>query len=90
MPRGVDLYSVSTGVDPSQPNYPPAEWLRREGWSVPVLVDDPVGSAAEAYGLTGFPFFVFVDGDGDVVSRAAGELTIEQLQQHLAGISPQA
>ncbi|GBC87267.1 Sporulation thiol-disulfide oxidoreductase A [bacterium HR12] len=87
MPAGVDLYSVATAIDPTQPNYPPDDWLRREGWTVPVLVDDDEGSAAEAYGVTGFPFFVFIDARGNVASRAAGELTIQQLQGYLALIS---
>ncbi|GIU96693.1 MAG: hypothetical protein KatS3mg013_0496 [Actinomycetota bacterium] len=89
MPAGVDLYSVATAIDPAQPNYPPDEWLRREGWTPPVLVDDAKESAASAYGLTGFPFWVFVDADGNVTSRFAGELTIDQLQGYLATISTQ-
>jgi len=86
MPAGVDVYSVTTAIDPAQPNYPPDEWLRREGWTPPVLVDDEKGSAANAYGLTGFPFFVFIDAEGNVASRFAGELTIEALQAYLASI----
>jgi thiol-disulfide isomerase/thioredoxin len=83
-PAGVDLYSVATSIDPSQPNYPPDAWLDREGWTVPVLVDDARDSAATAYGLTEFPYFVFVDGEGDVFARASGELTIEQLQTYVS------
>lgn len=89
MPETVDLYSVATAIDPAQPNYPPEEWLRREGWTVPVLVDGAIESAANAYGLTGFPFWVFVDAEGNVASRFVGELTIEQLQGYLATISTQ-
>jgi cytochrome c biogenesis protein CcmG/thiol:disulfide interchange protein DsbE len=83
VPQGVDLYSVATSIDASQPNYPPDAWLEREGWTVPVLVDDFKNSAATAYGLTAFPYFVFVDAEGNVVGRATGELTIEQLNGHL-------
>ena len=86
-PQGVDLYSVTTSIDPSQPNYPPQAWLEREGWSVPVLVDDSRDSAATAYGLTAFPYFVFIDAEGNVVARATGELTIDQLQAYLAATS---
>ena len=86
-PANVDLYSVATSNDPAQPNYPPDEWLRREGWTVPVLVDDSSGSAATAYGLTAFPYFVFVDAEGKVVARATGELTVEQLETHLAQVA---
>ena len=87
-PEGVDLYSVATSIDPSQPNYPPDAWLEREGWSVPVLVDDSMDSAATAYGLTLFPYFVFIDAEGNVVARASGELTIEQLEDYLVQTSP--
>jgi thiol-disulfide isomerase/thioredoxin len=83
-PEGIDLYSVATSIDPSQPNYPPDAWLEREGWSVPVLVDDSRDSAATAYGLSAFPYFVFVDASGNVVARATGELTIDELEGYLA------
>lgn len=83
-PSGVDLYSVATSIEPSQPNYPPDTWLEREGWTPPVLVDDGDNTAAQAFGLTVFPFFVFVDAEGTVTARATGELTIEQLESYLA------
>jgi cytochrome c biogenesis protein CcmG, thiol:disulfide interchange protein DsbE len=76
-PAGVDLYAVSTGVDRASPNYPPSAWLEREGWSSPVLADD--GSAAEAFGLTSYPYWVFVDADGRVAHRQSGALTEEQI-----------
>jgi cytochrome c biogenesis protein CcmG, thiol:disulfide interchange protein DsbE len=81
MPDGFDLVSVSTGVDRSRPNYPPDEWLEQEGWTVPVIADDDQGSAAAAYGLPAYPFFVFVDGDGAVVGRHAGAIPMEQFGQ---------
>ncbi len=79
VPDGVDLVSVATGIDPSQPNYPPDAWLEREGWTVPVIAD-PTNSVAEAYGLTAYPLWVFVGSDGTVVARAAGEMTIPDLE----------
>ncbi len=78
-PEGVDLRSVATGIDPTLPNYPPDAWLESAGWSVPVLVD-PTDAVATAYGLSGYPFWVFLDADGRVALRASGELTIEQLE----------
>jgi cytochrome c biogenesis protein CcmG/thiol:disulfide interchange protein DsbE len=85
-PADVDLYSVATSNDPSQPNYPPDAWLQGEGWTVPVLVDDGEDTAGRAFGVSAFPFFVFVDDQGNVVSRATGELSIDQLQTFLASI----
>ncbi len=82
-PAGVALMSVSTGTDNARPNYPPSAWLQRERWPLPVLVDDASGSAAKANGLTGFPFFVFVNADGTVAGRYAGELPIEDLKARI-------
>lgn len=78
LPAGVDLYAVSTGMAEDKPNFPPGDWLRRESWPVPTLVDDGNSSAARAYGLSGYPFFVAVDTSGKVVKRASGELTTDQ------------
>lgn len=87
LPDGVDLVSVSTSTDPNAPNYPPDEWLAREGWTPPVAVD-PTGSIAQAYGLSAFPYFVFVDADGTVVGRQVGELAPEVLDQVAAALAP--
>jgi thiol-disulfide isomerase/thioredoxin len=77
LPEGVELITVSTGVRPDGDNYPPSEWLAREGWQAPVLVDDDQGTVAATYGLSAFPYFVAVDSDGKVVARASGELSTE-------------
>ena len=86
MPPGVDFVSVATGIDPSRPNYPPDVWLASEGWTLPVLVD-PTNSVAQAYGLSAYPFWVFLDGQGKVVLRATGELTVDQIMAAFARIS---
>lgn len=78
LPDSVDLVSISTATDPAAPNYPPDEWLAREGWTSPVMVD-PTGSVATAFGLAAFPYFVFVDADGTVAGRITGELPVEDL-----------
>jgi hypothetical protein len=74
MPADVNLVAVATANDPSRVNYPAGDWLRKEGWSVPTIVDDEEGTAAKAIGLSAFPFFVVVDADGEVVLRTSGEL----------------
>jgi cytochrome c biogenesis protein CcmG, thiol:disulfide interchange protein DsbE len=81
MPDDVDVVAVATASSSSQPNFPPGEWLVDEGWSVPTLVDDEAGTAGTALGVQGFPAFIVVDADGNVVQRASGELTIEQWEQ---------
>ena len=73
IPAGVELVSVATSNSEIRPNYPPNAWLEREGWTQPVLVDDEAGRIAQAYGLTAFPYYVAVNGSGEVQGRLAGE-----------------
>lgn len=80
LPTGIDLVAVSTAVDPNRPNYPPSAWLDREGWTPPTVAD-ATGVAAQAYGLTAFPFWVAVDAGGTVVDRRSGELTLSQITE---------
>ena len=77
---GLDVTLVATGTDRDRPNYPPSAWLARENWASRVLLDDEPGTLAEAYGLDGYPFIVFVDADGRVTRRASGEVPIDTLQ----------
>ena len=92
MPTDVELYTVATGTSSACPNFPPGDWLREEGWSVPTLVDDEEASASTAYGLSSYPFFVVVDASGQVVVRASGELSIDAWEQLLeaarTGVAP--
>ena len=88
LPDDVDLVAVSTAVDESQPNFPPSAWLDEERWTAPVLVDDADGAAANAFGLTGFPYLVALDPDGRVVGRISGEFPMpvfEALAEAAAG-----
>jgi cytochrome c biogenesis protein CcmG, thiol:disulfide interchange protein DsbE len=78
LPSGVDLYTVSTNVTSKRPNYPPSAWLKKVGWTAPTLADSQGQDAANAFGLTAFPFFVAVDGSGKVVARTSGEITTDQ------------
>jgi cytochrome c biogenesis protein CcmG, thiol:disulfide interchange protein DsbE len=90
LPADVRIYAVSTGVNPAYVNYPPSAWLARERWTNPVLRDNETGSAARAYGLTGYPMIVFVDARGAVVARVSGEqedAAIIGLMQQLASSS---
>jgi cytochrome c biogenesis protein CcmG, thiol:disulfide interchange protein DsbE len=81
MPEGVDLWTVATATSPDRPNYPPQEWLAREGWTAPVLLDDGQSTVAAAIGLSAFPFFVAFDDEGRVVARTTGELTPESFDR---------
>lgn len=83
---GVDLYSVATSMRSTGDNYPPSEWLDREGWTVPVIVDDEQSSVYTAYGSGGFPFWVFVNSDGTVALRMQGFIPISDLEQVMAAL----
>lgn len=85
LPEDVDLVSVSTAIDPNRPNYPPEDWLAREGWTPPVIVD-PANTVADAFGLSAFPYFVFVHADGTVAARATGELPVADIEAIVDGL----
>lgn len=81
---GVDLYSVSTSMNSGRDNYPPSDWLEGEGWTQPVIRDDNENSVHVNYGAGGFPYWVFVNADGTVALRTAGELQVAQLEEILS------
>lgn len=78
MPSDVDLAAISTSAGDSKPNWPADAWLTEEGWTIPTLADDQQGTAASAFGVSGFPYILVVDADGKVVYRTSGEKTVEQ------------
>ena len=84
IPDGVEIITVSTAAQPGAENYPPSEWLEREGWAAPTIEDDEDNSIAAKFGLKSFPYFVSVDADGKVVERSSGELTTDQFDSLLA------
>ena len=79
IPEGLEIQGIATSTTDEQPNYPPSAWLDREGWPFPVLADDAAYTAAATYGLTSFPYFVFVGADGTVAGRVSGEIPGETL-----------
>jgi thiol-disulfide isomerase/thioredoxin len=78
---GVDVIAVATGTDPANPNFPPSEWLAREEFPAlwPVIADSADKKAANAFGLSGYPFFVLVDAQGKVFTRLSGEIPMDEL-----------
>ena len=87
-PPGVEVLTVSTGTREGGANYPPSRWLEEEAWPTPVLADDGQSTAAGAYGLTGYPFFVVLDGDGKVVSRGSGGKSVAEVEALLRQVAP--
>ena len=82
-PTGVDVIAVATGTDPANPNFPPSEWLAREEFPAlwPVIADSADKKAANAFGLSGYPYFVLVDAQGNVFKRLSGEIPMDQLTE---------
>jgi len=85
---GVDIVSVSTSINSARGNYPPSAWFEREGWAAPVLRDDSNNLAHLSYGGGGFPYWVFLNADGTVAARSAGELDIGTLETFMQAIAP--
>jgi thiol-disulfide isomerase/thioredoxin len=87
-PDGVRVVGLTTAIDPARPNYPPSEWLAREGWIEPTMIDDAVLTAYRALGSPVFPGFVFVNPNGTVHARVVGEIEPEEFGAWLDEIAP--
>jgi len=83
VPAGLDVIAIATGTDEAQPNFPPSVWLANEKWPAlwPVLVDSRDQTAANAFGLAGYPFMTLVGSDGKVLWRNSGEISAEALTE---------
>jgi thiol-disulfide isomerase/thioredoxin len=79
LPSDIELVSVATLTNPANPNWPPQDWLEREGWTAPVIMDNASDTVSGNYGLSGTPFWVVLNGDNNVLQRAAGEITVDGL-----------
>ena len=83
VPDNLDVIAVTTGTDEAQPNFPPSVWLANEKWPElwPVLVDNKDQTAANTFGLAGYPFMVLIGEDGKVLWRNSGETSAEALTE---------
>ncbi len=86
VPADLRVIGVATAVSSTSVNFPPAQWFSNKGWAWPVMVDESqgdgaAGKAAQAYGATGWPYFVIVGKDGKVKARSSGEIAITDLQK---------
>ena len=88
VPRGIDVIAVATSIDRGRDNYPPQEWLEREGWSETQIydLDREIG---EAYGLNAFPYWVFLDKDLNVLARRTGNLPEDMIGALLIQLASQ-
>jgi hypothetical protein len=51
------------------------------------MADSPDNTAAQAYGLPGYPYLVLLDANGKVTARNSGEMTIDQINSFVKGTS---
>jgi cytochrome c biogenesis protein CcmG, thiol:disulfide interchange protein DsbE len=79
VPEGLEVIGVATATDDTSPNYPPSAWLADFGWTWPTLADSAERTAAQAYGVSGFPFFVIVGEDGTIKARFSGEREVDEI-----------
>ncbi len=77
LPENVEIVFVSTAVDEGRGNYPVSTWIADEGVTPQVVLDDADSGASAKYGLSGFPYFVMLDGEGKVVARGSGEIPMD-------------
>lgn len=86
VPAGLDVIGVATNTTSTRDNYPPSDWLAREGWQWPVLADSEGYEAAMAMGVQSFPMLVLVDAEGVVRWRQSGEIPIAVVQEQVAAV----
>jgi thiol-disulfide isomerase/thioredoxin len=81
LPDDMGVVAVSTAVDNSAPNYPPSEWLVDREWPAewPVMADSAESTGFVVNGGGGFPYLMVADAEGNVLVRASGTKSAEEL-----------
>jgi thiol-disulfide isomerase/thioredoxin len=86
LPEDVDLYGVTVLSNPVRAEFPPQDWLVAEGWTAPTIMDSEGSEAALAYGLSGTPYYLVLDGENSNLGRFSGEIGVGGLNT-LVGIA---
>lgn len=78
LPDGVDAYAVTvlTNRLRDSSTWPPSDWLASEGWTTPTIKDDQGQTISTAYGLTGTPYYIVLDGENNNLGRVSGALGV--------------
>ena len=79
MPADLKIVGVSTAARTDEPNYPPSKWVVDKAWPWAVMADSEAQDAAVAYGVSGYPGLILLDGEGKVLARRSGEVGITEL-----------
>ncbi|MDH3540135.1 MAG: TlpA family protein disulfide reductase [Acidimicrobiia bacterium] len=72
VPADVEIMAVATSISRTRDNFPPSDWLERENWPLPVILDSPSSEVGIAFGASAFPIWAMVDADGNLVTRISG------------------
>ncbi|MEI6743696.1 MAG: TlpA disulfide reductase family protein [bacterium] len=80
MPVDLGVVGVSTGARDDAPNWPPSQWVVDKAWPWPVMADNEDQNAAVAFGVSGYPGLILLNGDGKVLARRSGEASIDELK----------
>ena len=80
MPADLGVVGVSTGARDDAPNWPPSQWVVDKAWPWPVMADNEDQNAAVAFGVSGYPGLILLNGDGKVLARRSGEAGIDELK----------
>jgi thiol-disulfide isomerase/thioredoxin len=91
VPSDLKVYAVLTAMEPGRSGFPASRWLTDLGWPFETIMDEPdldrgPWKAAEAFGLTSFPYMVAIK-DGVIVDRWSGASAPDVLAARLASIS---
>jgi thiol-disulfide isomerase/thioredoxin len=87
VPEGVEVISLSVFSDPAKAEFPPAAWLRRAGWDLPLLADDEGNTLVTTLGIPAVPFWLLVSADGTVMERGTGQVEAAALDTIVAGLA---
>jgi thiol-disulfide isomerase/thioredoxin len=87
IPQGMNVVAISTGVDETAPNYPPSDWLVDKDWPSqwPVMADSAESTSFVVNGGGGFPYLMIADADGNVLDRASGTKSADDLATWIQG-----
>lgn len=72
VPADVEIITVATSISRTRENFPPSDWLERENWQLPVILDSSSSEVGVAFGASAFPIWAMVDADGNLVTRITG------------------
>jgi thiol-disulfide isomerase/thioredoxin len=85
-PKALRIIGITTSSRNDAPNWPPSTWLTKTmAWPWESMADSQTSDAASAFGVTGFPAIILLNGAGKVEYRLSGEVPIDELDSVIKG-----